>query len=114
MEEEKISFTVTDENGQEVECDVLFVFQAEENKKHYMVYTDNTVDEEGNLKIYASTFDPTAEEIILGEIEDDSEWDLVDKNIQQKMEEMMQHGCEGCEGCGSEGCHDDHCGCNHN
>ena len=46
--EEKTKFTVLDENGNEVECEVLFTFDSEETNKSYIVYTDNTTDEEGN------------------------------------------------------------------
>ena len=44
MQEETMTFKVKDQNGKEVECEVLFTFESEETKKNYMVYTDNTVD----------------------------------------------------------------------
>ena len=59
--EEKTNFTVVDENGIEVECEVLFTFDSEETNKSYIVYTDNTTDEEGNTKVYASIFNPKDE-----------------------------------------------------
>ena len=48
---------VKNENGNEIECDVLFTFDSEDTNKSYIVYTDNTKDELGNTKVYANTFD---------------------------------------------------------
>ena len=48
--DEKMTFKVTDENGKEVEFEVLFTFESDETKKNYMVYTDNTTDEAGLLE----------------------------------------------------------------
>ena len=41
-------FTIVNDEGKEIECEVLFTFESDETKKNYMVYTDNTLDEEGN------------------------------------------------------------------
>ena len=71
--EEKTKFTVLDENGNEVECEVLFTFDSEETNKSYIVYTDNTTDEEGNTKVYASIFNPNDEKTELIPIETDRE-----------------------------------------
>ena len=53
MKEEKITFKLFDENGKEVEYEVLFTFESNETNKNYIVYTDNEIDEEGNIKVYA-------------------------------------------------------------
>ena len=44
MNDEKMTFKVMNEEGKEVECEVLFTFESEETKKNYIVYTDNTND----------------------------------------------------------------------
>ena len=85
--EEKNTFTVMDENGKEVTCEVLFTFDSEETKKRYMVYTDNTTDEEGNVRVYASTFDPTAENTELKPIETEREWKIVETILESIQEE---------------------------
>ena len=54
----KNTFTMLDENGVEVEYDVLFTFESDETKKNYIVYTDNTRDEKGNIEVYASIYHP--------------------------------------------------------
>ena len=41
MENEKMTFKITNENGIEVEYEVLFTFESDETKKNYIVYTDN-------------------------------------------------------------------------
>jgi len=61
MEEKKNKFIVINDEGKEIECEVLFTFESEETNKNYIVYTDNTMDEIGNIKVYASIFDPNNE-----------------------------------------------------
>lgn len=85
--EEKNTFTVMDENGKEVTCEVLFTFDSEETNKSYMVYTDNTTDEEGNVRVYASIFDPTAENTELKPIETEREWKIVETILESIQEE---------------------------
>ena len=58
---EEMKFKMVDETGKEKECEVLFTFESEETNKNYIVYTDNTMDEIGNIKVYASIFDPNNE-----------------------------------------------------
>ena len=64
MEEKKNKFIVINDEGKEIECEVLFTFESEETNKNYIVYTDNTMDEIGNIKVYASIFDPNNENIL--------------------------------------------------
>ena len=48
MKDETMTFKVINDEGKEIECEVLFTFESDETKKNYIVYTDNTLDEEGN------------------------------------------------------------------
>ena len=41
MENKNSRFTITNTNGEELECDVLFTFDDEKLKKSYIVFTDN-------------------------------------------------------------------------
>ena len=71
------------------ECDILFTFDSDETKKSYVVYTDNTKDELGNIKVYANTFDPFSKEGDLGEIETEKEWATIEQifaSINEKKE----------------------------
>ena len=89
--DEKNTFTVLDENGKEVICEVLFTFDSEETKKNYIVYTDNTTDEEGNVRVYASIFDPKAENTELIPIESEREWKIVETILESIQEENNQN-----------------------
>lgn len=85
--EEKNTFTVLDENGKEVTCEVLFTFDSEETKKSYIVYTDNTTDEGGNVRVYASIFNPNQETTELQPIETEREWKIVETILESIQEE---------------------------
>lgn len=87
---EKNTFTVMDENGKEVTCEVLFTFDSEETKKNYIVYTDNTTDEEGNVRVYASTFDPNTENTELKPIETDREWKIIETILDSIQEDSKK------------------------
>lgn len=89
--EDKNKFTVLDEDGKEVTCEVLFTFNSEETKKDYMVYTDNTTDEEGNIKVYASIFDPMAEKTELIPIETEREWKIIETILESIQEESNKN-----------------------
>lgn len=89
--EEKNLFTVIDENGEEVTCEVLFTFNSEETKKDYMVYTDNTTDEDGNVKVYASIFNPNEEKTELIPIETEREWKIIETILESIQEENKKN-----------------------
>jgi uncharacterized protein YrzB (UPF0473 family) len=76
--EDKNVFTILNDEGKEVVCEVLFTFDSEETKKSYIVYTDNTTDDDGNVKVYASVYNPDADTTELLPIESDREWKIVE------------------------------------
>ncbi len=78
MNNDKMIMKVQNEEGKEIECEVLFTFDSDETNKSYMAYTDNTTDEEGNIKVYASIYDKNAENPKLLPIETDKEWKIVE------------------------------------
>lgn len=71
-------FTIVNDSGEEIKCEILFTYEDEKTKKNYMAYTDNTLDEEGNTKVYASIFNPEEENPVLLPIETDEEWKLIE------------------------------------
>ena len=75
-------FTIVNDEGKEIECEILFTFDSDETKKSYIVYTDNTKDDLGNTKVYANTFDEFDENGILGEIETEEEWSTIEQIFQ--------------------------------
>lgn len=50
-------FTAVDDAGNEIECELLFTFESAETGKLYLVYTDHSLDEEGNTMVYANIWD---------------------------------------------------------
>lgn len=94
MKEEKMTFKVFDDEGKEIECEVLFTFDSDETKKSYMVYTDNTEDEEGNTKVYASIYNPDEENPTLQPIESDKEWKIVETILEEIQKKVTEEGDE--------------------
>ncbi|MBO5414678.1 MAG: DUF1292 domain-containing protein [Bacilli bacterium] len=86
----KNSFTLIDEEGKEVVYDVLFTFESEETNKNYIVYTDQTKDENGNIQVYASTYDPEDPNSKLGAIETEKEWKVIETILSTLQEEVKK------------------------
>ena len=81
--EESTTFTVTDQDGNETELEILFTFFSKEFGKDYIVYTDHTLDENGNTNVFASVYKPDSEDTTLYPIEAEAEWALVEKALDQ-------------------------------
>ena len=82
--------TLIDDNGVETTYDVLFTYESEETKKHYIAYTDNSLDETGNIQVYASIFDPTNPNSRLEPIESEKEWKVVETILETLQEEVKK------------------------
>lgn len=82
-----MTFTVIDEKGNQIECEALFTFESEETGKNYIVYTDNTLDEDGNTKVYAAIYNPDEEDGILQPVESDKEWQIIETIFNEIQEE---------------------------
>lgn len=95
MNEEKLTFKLIDESGKEIECEALFTFESPETNRSYMVYTDHTVDEEGNIKVYAAIYEPENKEGVLQPIETEKEWKIIQTildEIQSDFKSKMEEG----------------------
>ncbi len=95
LEEQK--FTVVNSEGEEVECEALFRFESDETHKNYIVYTDNSQDEEGNTRVYASIYTPVEEKTKLEPIETDAEWNKI-QQILDVIQEQVRESMEGTDG----------------
>ena len=84
----KNTFSMIDENGVETIYDVLFTFESEETNKNYIVYTDNTKDETGNIEVYASIYDPDDPHSKLESIKTDKEWKVIETILDTLQEEV--------------------------
>ena len=90
MEDNK--FTVINDEGKEITCDILFTFDSEETGKSYIVYTDNSKNEEGDVNVFASTYDPNDENTALGAIETEQEWKVIETILSTLQEEIQKRG----------------------
>ena len=86
--EEKNTIKISNDKGEEVVCDILFTFDSEETEKSYIVYTDNTRDGEGKVRVYASIYDPKDPQMKLEDIKTDKEWKIIDTILQTLQEEF--------------------------
>ena len=86
----KNSFTMIDEDGKEVVYDVLFTFESDETNKNYIVYTDNSRDESGNIQVYASIYDPENPNSKLEAITTDKEWKVIETILETLQEEIRK------------------------
>lgn len=88
MENNDMTFTMIDHDGKEIECDILFTFHSDETNRDYMIYTDRTVDENGNYDLLAAGFNPESEEFTLEPIETDREWEIIDSYLDEAFKEL--------------------------
>lgn len=84
----KNTFSMINEEGVEVTYDVLFTFESEETNKNYIVYTDQTKDEAGNIQVYASVYDPNDPNSKLEAIETEKEWKVIETILSTLQEEI--------------------------
>lgn len=71
-------FTYINEEGQKVDCDILFTFDLKSTGKNYIIFTDNTTDENGSIRTYAKTYTPGVETCDLGDVETEEEWKMIE------------------------------------
>lgn len=76
------TFTMINDSGEEIKCEILFTYENEKTGINYIAYTDNTTDEDGNTKVYASIFYPAQENPELLPIETEEEWQLIDSILE--------------------------------
>ena len=76
---------IMNEDGIEKEYETLFTFINKDNDKNYVIYTDNTTNEAGELNTFASCYDPLGSEFVLLPIETDQEWQNIDSMIRNFM-----------------------------
>ncbi len=90
-----------DENGKEVLCDILFTYDSEEFGKSYVFFTPvDSQDENGNVEVGVSSYDPNNKENSeLCPVETEEEWKMLEEVFQSFIEE-----CDGCEESDCEHC----------
>ncbi len=71
-----LNFKLID-NDKEISCKILHYFSNNDN--NYIIYTDYTYDKNGCANIYANKYEIVDNNINLLPIENDNEWDLINK-----------------------------------
>ena len=89
---EKKNFIAIDDKGRRVECEPLFTFESEETKKQYVVYTDNSKDKEGNVRVFASIYNITEKGGELLPIKSEKEWKVIETILESIQEETKKAG----------------------
>lgn len=79
MEKNK-KLKITDTSGKTSEYDIITAFFWTKTKKNYIVYTDNTKNENNDLNVYASIYNPN-DLTKLEDINSDDEWSEVEKRL---------------------------------
>ena len=78
----RLTFTIIDEFDNEIEYEILLAFFWSKTKKNYLIYTDNTKDN-NKLNIYACIYYPD-DDTRLDDIETEEEW----KEIENRLKEL--------------------------
>jgi len=74
---------IKDEEGNKHECNKLFTFDSEETKLSYICYADKNLDENGNVIVYAGTYDPTGEDPVIKPIKTEKEWKVIQETLSE-------------------------------
>ena len=79
-----------DNEGQRMDFDVLFTFDNEETEKSYVVYTDDSKDENGNVRVFASAYTSNGDTTDLLPIETSTEWKIIETILNSLQENASE------------------------
>lgn len=92
--ENKNIFTITNDKGESLECEVILTIESDEYGKNYIVYTDHSMDENGNYRTYASIYDPTGKSLDLKAVETDEEWEMIESVLASAQKQVLKENKE--------------------
>ena len=75
--------TITNENNETKEFEILFSFESDETNKKYVTYTDYTKDDDGNIICYSSILEDDGK---LSKIDTEHERAMVDELLNTLIE----------------------------
>ena len=84
------TLVIKDEDGKTTEYEIIAKISSEENKKDYLVFTANELDEDGCIITYAYAVNPNKKDNNLYPIETDEEYEFIEKllsNLDNKINE---------------------------
>lgn len=71
------NMVLRDDSGKEINVEVLLTYERDKNT--YVVYTDNTKDEDGKQRVYAGIYDK--DNMILNPIENKEDYNIIESII---------------------------------
>ena len=80
-------FKALNAEGKEVEFSVILTFDSDVYNKNYIVCTDGSKDEKGNIEQYVFSYDISKSEYELNPITDDEEWKMVNEVCRELLNE---------------------------
>lgn len=83
-------FTLTNEAGETKEFEVILTIESPEFKKNYIVYTDYSLDENGNFKTYASIYDASGEDLNLTPVTTSEEWEMIENVLNSAQKNVLR------------------------
>ncbi len=72
---------IRNENNEEKEFYILVTFDIEEKNKSFVIYTDYSESEEGNIRVYASIYNKNNENDKLIPVTEKDEIDLINEYL---------------------------------
>lgn len=74
-----MNFQLLDQNNNLITCQIIGLFTHQND--NYIVYTDGTVDTNNKEEVLASKYEINNGKIMIKPLENEYEWDLVDKYL---------------------------------
>ena len=81
---------IKNDNGNEIEYEIIAKISSKENNKDYLVFTANELDEDDCIITYAYSINPNKKDNNLYPIETDEEYEFIEKlltNLDNKINE---------------------------
>ncbi len=85
-------FIIETDDGENIECQLLFSYESEKFKKTYIVYTDGSEDENHEINIYASVLeeDINNEDAGFSAVKTREEWDEIDEKLNEYLDQEAE------------------------
>ena len=87
---ERLQFTIND-NGKKTVCETIATYHDDETNKDYIIYTDNTFDENKKLRVYYGLYEKVGKGIKLMAAKTTAEKKMGLQLIQEILQEISKH-----------------------
>ncbi len=78
---ENNTFTIINNEGKKILYEIVCIFESDETNKSYIIYTDNTMNDKGKLKMYGSTYILKENMMELKPVESNKEMEIINNTI---------------------------------